>query len=92
MNPLNALTMIPPDKLAHFIAGTIVSAIACLMTKQLFPHYVVLWTVLSPVIAGVLKESADWYMNKYHGTQHGVEWQDALATSLGFVPVMAGVL
>jgi vacuolar-type H+-ATPase subunit I/STV1 len=37
---------------------------------------------LSSLIAGIVKEGADWLDNRMYPGMHGVEWLDAAATAL----------
>jgi len=95
---MNIIDRIPPDKARHFVAGTIVAALAACATAFVgLPGLVVACAaVAAAVLAGGYKEAADLRANKRatgkwlgepRGTPHGVEWQDAIATAMGAAPV-----
>lgn len=67
--------MIPKDKLLHFVAGSICSAVVYLITRNLT------FAIGASVILGIAKEVYD---SRGHGT---VEVLDAVATALGGVVV-----
>lgn len=88
---------IPEDKAKHYIAGTIAATVGALSFHSM------MWqaAILAALAAGILKECADAIINKKatgqwlgdpKGQPHGVEWQDALATALGSVPVALPLL
>lgn len=67
--------MITKDKIQHFLAGFIISAIICLFNSLL--------GFILAIIAGISKETYDYLSNKYFNGEHDVSWYDFLATSLG---------
>jgi len=95
---MNAIDRIPADKARHYLAGTIVAALAACAAALagLAPLLVISASVGAAVLAGLAKEGMDLRANKRatgkwlgdpRGTPHGVEWHDALATALGGAPV-----
>jgi len=79
--------MIPADKLLHAAAGTAAALFALLFTGvalyaaslpmlAAFPA-----PTVGAVIAGLVKERADWMDNKVHPGMHGVEVWDIVATT-----------
>ena len=91
------LADIPPDKAQHYIAGTIAATAGALLASELLPGFMWQAAIAAAVLAGVLKELADYLINRRaiaHGEapERHVEWQDALATALGAVPVALPLL
>ena len=95
---MNVIDRIPPDKARHFVAGTMVAALAaCAAALVGLPGLLVACAaVAAALLAGGYKEAADLRANKRatgkwlgvpRGTPHGVEWHDMLATGLGGAPV-----
>jgi hypothetical protein len=72
--------MLPLDKRQHAYAGAAISLLICLALPAVLGF-------LAACVAGVVKESYDWYMNRQAKRagmlpKHTVEWQDAAATAL----------
>ena len=95
---MNAIDRIPPDKARHFVAGTMVAALAaCAAALVGFAGPLVACAaVAAAVLIGGAKEVMDARANKRatgkwlgepRGTPHGVEWHDVLATAMGAAPV-----
>lgn len=66
---LNFVASIPHDKLLHFIAGVLITAVVAVV----FPRF----AVLGAIVAGLAKEVYDEI------TYGGWDWKDLLATIMG---------
>ena len=86
---MNPLDKIPLDKSHHFIAGALVgdvAAVAVILAGH--PEYAWGAALALAMLAGAFKEALDWRDNHLADAQvHGVEFMDALATTLGGVAV-----
>ena len=71
---LNLLGSIPSDKMLHFIAGMLITALVAVIVPRLSPI-----AMAVAVIAGFAKEVRDEI------TYGGFDWYDLLATVLGGV-------
>ena len=67
--------MITKDKIQHFLAGFIISAIIGLFNSLL--------GLILAILAGVGKEVYDYISNRYYQCKHTVDLYDCLATVLG---------
>ena len=67
--------MITKDKIQHFLAGFIISAIIGLFNS--------IFGLILAILAGVGKEVYDYVSNRYYQGKHTVDLYDCLATVLG---------
>lgn len=89
--------MIAADKIAHFKAGSLAAAFGVTIGSimgAISPHgsliiCAAVGAVVAAASAGITKELADRADNLINPGMHGVEIMDAVATSLGAVPVLA---
>lgn len=86
---MNPLDKIPLDKSHHVIAGTLVGTVAaCAVVLAGHPSFAWESAVIAALVAGAFKEAIDWRANHLADAPvHGVEFMDALATTLGGVAV-----
>lgn len=63
------------DKIQHFLAGFIISAIIGLFNS--------IFGLILAILAGISKEIYDYISNKYYSGKHTVDLYDCLATVLG---------
>ena len=84
---------IPKDKYWHFLAGLAIAWLALVAWSLAAQMGLVemggawLGCLIASSVAGAVKEKADYDDNKIQPGMHGVEWEDALATALGGVPI-----
>lgn len=75
------------DKQKHFVAGILFGVAGVLVASDYSPIGKIMFGCLAASAVGVGKEVYDKQSNQhiYKAKKHGVEWQDAAATSLGGV-------
>lgn len=79
-----SLPSFAPDKTTHFAYGAVISSLAATLCIVLgVPQWSGMVGLGVAAFFGAGKELSDYVINQREPGKHGVEWQDAAATTLG---------
>jgi len=93
MVPAKLKNLVGADKVGHFVAGFLISAVSVLVCYLAgAPALAPIVSMMLPAVVGAAKELSDWLSNRAavrvgQLPPHGVEFLDFAATALGGVPI-----